>query len=758
MNGQPAPGQDEWYWQLFEANPGVAWLLDPATGAIVDANPAAAEFWGYSRTELRTMNLGQLDGRPAAQLLEALAPRSAVDTATHRLRDGQSRTLEVFTTPMQLAGRQLTVCFGRDITGRQLAHEEALREAEWKFRALFEKGPIGVAYHQMIYDEAGAPFDYRFLDANECYLRLTGVDPRGKTVREAFAGIEHDPFDWIATFGAVARTGVPKRFEQYLALNHRWYDCAAYQYRPDCFVVAFLDITERKLIEQALHESEIKFRSLVEHLGDGIGIVDLEDRFIFANRAGEDIFGVNHDGLAGRSLRDFVTRESFEALSKNVRQRAIGAASKYELDVRRDDGSLRTLFVTATTRADPEGRAIGSFGVFRDVTESRAAELELRRAMDVAHAANDAKNLFLANISHEMRTPLNGILGMNQLMLSEGGLSATHRAHLMLVHESATRLLAVINDVLEVTSIEAGPVELEQTTFDPRALVEDVAAVVRPSLEQKRLGFAAYIDADVPQSVTGDRARIRHVLLNLLSNAVKFSSAGLIEVRLKRVDCSVGSTVTLRFEVADHGIGIDQTKQAEICEPFAQVDRSATRRYGGTGLGLAIAQRLVVAMKGQLRIDSTLGEGSTFSFELPLAVADGSMRAAALDFSLPQARERLVVLVAEDNPINQRLLRGVLEKLGHEVVVVENGLEAVQAFEARPYDVGLFDLQMPGLDGLEATRAIRQRECAGARRLPIFAVTASVMANDTEQAKAAGMDGFLAKPINLSGCAPCSRA
>jgi len=381
--------------------------------------------------------------------------------------------------------------------------------------------------------------------------------------------------------------------------------------------------------------------------------------------------------------------------------------------------------------------------------QEQNAQLEKEKVK--AEQASRLKSEFLANMSHEIRTPMNGVLGMTEILL-DSELSCGQRADLLTVRSSAESLLTVLNDILDFSKIEAGKLTLDPITFNLPDNVEQSLKVVALTARQKKIEFACDIAPDVPQEVIGDPTRLRQILLNLAGNAVKFTDRGEVCVRVA-VQSSDPDSVLLHFEVRDTGSGIPLEKQQAIFDPFTQADASTTRKHGGTGLGLTISARLLEMMGGRIWVESEAGQGSRFQFVAlfgKVPAKDNSLQhapAPTTRLSLADPARNLRILVAEDNPVNQELVRRLLEKQNHTVVMVNNGREAIAAVEQDLFDLVLMDVQMPELDGLEATASIRSLEEKTGRHQRIVAMTAHAMSGDRERCLAAGMDGYVSKPV-----------
>ena len=415
------------------------------------------------------------------------------------------------------------------------------------------------------------------------------------------------------------------------------------------------------------------------------------------------------------------------------------------------DGTTGHLEVRFRTIQDAQGRVIQLVGVNQDITPRKVLEAELARSRDAAEAANRAKSVFLATMSHEIRTPLNGVLGMAQL-LEFTGLNPDQKEMVETIGTSGRHLLTVINDILDFSKIEAGHLALECIPFRPGQVVDEVIALFNPMAQSKGLRLTSTIPRDVPTSVAGDPARLRQILANLIANAVKFTEQGEVTLTL---ECTPGTDrrPLLSFHVRDTGIGIPPDRLPDLFKPFVQADTSITRRFGGSGLGLVISQRLAELMGGDITVSSTQGHqsagtGTTFTVRIQLPVVDSPITDRLVTKLSSDPGRQARILLAEDNPVNQRVASILLDRLGHRVVIADNGRAALELLGREDFDLVLMDCQMPVMDGFTATRVIRDPlSQVRNHRIPIIALTANAMQGDREACLAAGMDDYLSKPI-----------
>jgi two-component system sensor histidine kinase/response regulator len=690
------------------------------------------------------------------------------------------------------------------------------------------------------------------------------------------------------------------------------------------------EVEERRKAERSLRESEARYRQLVENSGEGIGLVDLEDRFQFANPAAAALFGVNEGGLIGLSIRDFVSIEDYRRITRLSRERGAGGVARYDLVTRRPDNEIRTLDVTTTDHVDADGRIIGSFGIFRDITDQIERQVQLKHQLalenllvqisssflsaeasnldellntalarigefaqadrvyifrhdqaagtvsnthewcgkgiepaiedlqglpaeiipnwmkcilndevihipmvsqmdaawepereilqsqgiqsllvlpvrigdsrghfigfdsvrqlrdwsqadqlllrfladnvgrtihsveqrsqlvkakedaqslaDMAAAANRTKSLFLANMSHEIRTPMNAILGFTQVLQHDPFLREDQARYVNTIARSGEHLLQLINDVLDMSKIEAGRLELNLEAFNPLDMVRDLYHIYRGRAESRKLELVQSLDEQASQPVIGDEVKLRQVLVNLLGNAIKFTATGRVTLGLECLPAEDGKQ-QLRFWVRDQGPGIDPADVEHLFEAFAQGE--AGLREGGTGLGLAISRKLADLMGGHLDLSQSTNEGSEFSLKITLPVAEGIIEDTAdnsqLIEGLDSAGPAVHVLVVDDKEDNRVLLAEILRPAGFVIHEAGSGQQALALFkEVQPLIV-LMDLQMPGMNGYETTA--RMRELKGGEKAFILAVTANAFSDCGDQARAAGVDNLLVKPF-----------
>ena len=501
----------------------------------------------------------------------------------------------------------------------------------------------------------------------------------------------------------------------------------------------------------AARQSEHRLAQVLDAAPEAVVLTHPDRTIEYVNPAFEALFGFTKEEVVGQPTRVFYASPDEFARQGRLRFNRTGSiqGDAYLVEYRRGDG---TTFLGETVGGPlrEDGEVTGMLGFIRDVTEREAArEREAATAQAEAEVIH-AKERFLANMSHEMRTPLNAVLGLSHL-LGQTPLSDDQAGLLDGVRSAADTLLGVIDDLLDFARLGAGRLPIESIPFELQPVVAGVRTMLQPQADAKGLSLRFYVAPDVPPAVIGDPTRLRQILLNLVSNAVKFTSVGSVRVSVESEPTADGAR--LRFEVTDTGVGIPPTRRQAIFDPFTQAASDAARRFGGTGLGLAIVKELVERQGGTVVVESVEGEGSTFRVELPAALPAASERPPAETSAASGSTDvaGLRVLLVEDNEMNRLVARRTLETWGVVVTEARDGREAIRAVAEEdevPFDLALMDLQMPEMDGVTATRYIRNVLGVSSAELPILALTASVLASQHEDVLSAGLDDFILKPFD----------
>lgn len=497
----------------------------------------------------------------------------------------------------------------------------------------------------------------------------------------------------------------------------------------------------------ALQHSEARLKGILATSNEGFWIIDVNTMTLEVNEAMCQILARPQEDVVGRFVNEFLDKENQERHVQQVGKRKTGLSSAYELSLLRPDGTLTPCLFNATPLYNEREELIGSFAMVTDISEIKKTETALIRAREAAEVANKAKSAFIANMSHEIRTPMNAIIGMAHLAL-DTDLTAQQREYVLKMKTSSEALLRLLNDILDFSKIDAGKMSLEAVEFRLREVVESAADIIIPQVQAKSLTFSVNVSPQTPTLIIGDPLRLRQVLVNLMNNAVKFTEQGEIAVMVDQKERR-GDGVLLSFEITDTGIGMDTAQKDRVFESFSQADNSTTRKYGGTGLGLAITRQLVNMMGGDVWVDSAPDQGSTFGFTLLVQAKETPAPAEeapeVLSTSVPDLHD-LSILVIEDNKMNRHVASGLLRKTGARVETAVDGLDGVRMVKAGGFDLVLMDIQMPNMNGYDATREIRRDPRFA--KLPVVALTAFAMKGDMEKCLEAGMDDYLSKPLN----------
>ena len=511
-------------------------------------------------------------------------------------------------------------------------------------------------------------------------------------------------------------------------------------------VRTYRDITDWTHLDRELSRREKQFRLLADNATDIIARVSFDAVVLHISPSCASIVGYAPEEMLGRKMTDYIFEDDLaptaSEFGKIIKFNPPGA-QRIEYRLRHKDGRLIWVESNPKLLLSENGAPLEIFDVIRDMTERKQIEQQLEVARQTAEDFAQAQAQFLATMSHELRTPLNSIIGFSEIVLDRDDIAPEVRRQIGLVQTASGMLLTVVNDVLDFSKIEEGQLELTPTAFEFRPLIDAVIAIVRGSAEAKNLELRVSIDPRISTRLNGDDQRIRQILINLLNNAIKFTQKGLVSL-VAELASENETTQGIRFSILDTGIGIPPDKQMHLFQRFRQVDGSISREYGGSGLGLAISKRLVEIMGGTIGVDSTQGKGSTFWFALNLARGTEVNASPPSEAVAAPASARL--LLVEDVEVNREIACAILEGMGYRVDAVVDGTYAIEAVQGNAYDLVLMDVQMPGMDGLTATRKIRALP-GKAGSIPIVAMTANVLSQQIEATRSAGMNGHIGKPF-----------
>ncbi|TWB44523.1 CHASE domain-containing protein [Nitrospirillum pindoramense] len=648
---------------------------------------------------------------------------------------------------------------GRDVT-EQLRAEEALRASQRFIRAIADNIPGMVGY----WDK-----DLRCRFANDRYRKWLGKTSEEILGQSAMALLDAELFAANKPYMDGALRGETQRFERTLTRRDGRPTDSWIHYMPDVdhegavqgFYVLVTDVTPLKRAERELRATSSRLALATKASGIAIWEYDVASGQLDWDEQMFQLYGRPPTHGHGPTVwREQCHPDDIARVEAEFRRVVQGNADlDIEFRIRRPGGGLRHVKAASITEKNAEGRPVRIIGVNWDITEMRDREAALVAAQTAAEAASRAKTDFLANMSHEIRTPMNAILGLTHL-LGDLDLGPQQRDFVTKIAAAGRSLLDLINDILDFSKVEAGRLDLEHAAFRLQDLVDGLLSLVSVSADERKLALSAKIAPDVPAAVVGDRLRLQQVALNLLGNAIKFTHAGSVAMTIDLIGRPALDQAVLRFAVTDTGIGIPREIIPTLFSAFTQADTSTTRRYGGSGLGLAICKRLVDLMGGEIGVDSQPGAGSTFWFTVPVRVAEPAATQAparptrpaeAGGRQRPKRLDGMRLLMVEDNAINQDVGRLLLQSEGATVTIAGDGQQAVDWLRATPrdFDLVLMDMQMPVMDGYEATRLIRAE--LGLTALPIIALTAGVLDAERARAYEAGINDFLTKPFDLEG-------
>lgn len=753
----------------------VSVVMTDVAGRIEFVNEAFVRISGYSREEAlgrnpSILNSGQTPKATYDQLWDTLLQgRVWEGTFINRRKDGRVYHEHATISPIRQADGRVTqyVAVKQDVT-EQLQTQSRLVYSESLLRGLFDSISSGVVIYRAVDDGADFLID-DFNSAAEKLEQVSRSEVIGQRLTAVFPGVA--AFGLLAVLQRVAKTGVAEHFPLTIYHDERvqgWRESQIYRLPSGELVVVYDDVTATKQAEMALQESHQKLYSLLDSMAAGAFGLDTKGQCTFVNQAFLRILGFDSaQELLGQPIHKLIHHSHADGTPYPVSECPMNQAYHGQRAVHRaldtywrKDGSP----VPVEWWSQPmliDGAVSGAVATFVDVTERLHAEQELRLAMQTAEAANLSKSRFLATMSHEIRTPLNGILGMAQLLLMPDLSPRQQQDYTRTILSSGQHLLTLLNDILDLSRIEAGKLQIDSTVFAPQTLLQDIQMLFAGSALAKQLQLDAHWLSQPGLRYQADAHRLRQMLSNLVGNAVKFTAQGQIHIDGCELAGSDGRTL-LEFSVRDTGIGIAPDKLDVLFQPFSQADSSTTREFGGSGLGLSIVRNLAQAMGGEAGVQSTLGLGSRFWFRVPaqrLVAGEETRQAVRPATPAPHCASDGIapeqhVLVVEDNAVNRAVVQAMLAQLQIKVTLARDGQEAVDAIthaapEALP-DLVLMDLQMPVMDGYSATERIRQWEAHRQRpRLPILALTADAFEEDRLHCLSAGMDDFLTKPLAL---------
>jgi PAS domain S-box-containing protein len=749
---------EERYRDLFDNAQDTIYVHD-LNGTYISANRAAEKLVGYTREEILGKNILDFMAPEYAEQVRAnLSMRlDGKELTTYEIevlaKDGRSVPVEVSTRVIYEKGTAVAVQgMARDITERRRA-EEALRESEERYRELVENGQGLICTHDL---------NGKLLSVNPAAAQALGYAPSemvGKGLIEFISPTVQPAFDhYLKLIAAEPSVNGLMNLITKEGEERVWtYRNARIEGQSKAVYVLghAQDITERKQAEEALKQSEERYRTIIEDMTDSYIETDLAGKFTFFNNQAAIGQRRSKEQLMGLSNRQYMDEETVKRVGKAYKQLYLTGEPLKGLtyEMTRGDGTAYYVEMNVSLIKDSQGKPVGFRAIARDVTERKQIEAQLVEARDAALQSARLKSEFLANMSHEIRTPMNGVIGMTGLLL-DTELDADQRDFAETIRSSGESLMTIINDILDFSKIEAGKLQFETLDFLLNNAVEDTIELLAERAHQKKIEFASLINSDVPTTLRGDPGRLRQVLTNLIGNAIKFTERGEVILRVAQ-ESDTGDDVVVRFMVSDTGIGISEAAQKHLFHAFTQADGSTTRKYGGTGLGLAISKQLVELMGGQVGVSSTPGQGSTFWFT---ARFGKQLESSGVPQTPLISLEKLRVLIVDDNATNRRILSHQVGSWGMIHQEADSGFRALEllrsaAAEGVPYDLAVLDLMMPGMDGFELARKIKSDPRIAAVKLVML--TSFGERGDRALSREAGVAAYLTKPVRQSNLFDC---
>ncbi len=745
---------------LFDFAPDAMYISD-LKGTFIEGNKAAEKMLDYNKEELigkSFLKLHILDKTQIPRALKLMAQNilgkpTGPDEFILQRKDGRKVTAEILTYPVKIKGETRVLGIARDITERKKV-EETLEERMKELQCLYSITKIserqGITLEELCKEVVNmVPPSWQYPEITCCHIRIEGKNYQTDNFRKTKWKQEAEIRVGTQTIGSIEI--------YYLEKKPDIYEGPFLKGERDlisAIAIRLGEFTTQKRLQNEIIESEELLNSITTSAQDGIIVIDHDGNVIFWNDSAETIFGYSAEEIIGKNFHDTIAPEKYQQSYRKgyneFRKTGTGAVvgKTLELSALSKDG--KEFPVELSLSATKINNNWHGVGIIRDITERKEIEGQLEEAKTQAEQANRAKSEFLANMSHEIRTPMNAILGFAEILEDQLATTPEYHDYVTGIRNSGKGLLGLINDILDLSKIEAGKLEINYEPINSYTIIDEIRQIYSLKTKEKKLNFEINVDPELPKGLLFDETRLRQILFNLIGNAIKFTSEGGITVNVKSKDgYEEGSHIDLFIEVIDTGIGICEKSQQIIFEPFRQKEGQSTRRYGGTGLGLTITKRLVNLMNGTISLKSEVDKGSTFEIFLPHiqvsalveSTASEAENVSGIEFKNPQ------ILLVEDVESNRKVVRGYLESCNVRIIEAENGSIGIEKAEKFMPDLILMDMQMPGMDGYEATGIIKAEK--EMKNIPIVALTSSTMEKDVSKIENL-CDGYLRKPVTKS--------